>query len=147
MAAQSDLYNTSSATRADEGDDRYFPLGAGNYLICVSAERNEAFQYGVGLVVEFQTPQDELFFLCEDTSEITYLITENDLNSAVVEFVPNTVTSGITLSTLNGFTEDLCTIVDPNGVVQVDYANTDGNPLSWLIGPDPGGHCKLVVFY
>ena len=138
MAAQSDLYNTSSATRADEGDDRYFPLGAGNYLICVSAERNEAFQYGVGLVVEFQTPQDELFFLCEDTSEITYLITENDLNSAVVEFVPNTVTSGITLSTLNGFTEDLCTIVDPNGVVQVDYANTDGNPLSWLIGPDPG---------
>lgn len=138
MAAQSDLYNTYDANRADEGDDRYFPLGAGNYLICVSADRNEEFQYGVGLVVEFQTPLDDLFFLCEDTSSITYLITENDLNETVVQIIPNTVTSGITLSTLNGFTENLCTIVDPNGVVQVNYTNNDGNPLSWLIGPDPG---------
>ena len=137
MAAQSDLYNTFDPNRADEGDDRYFPLGKGNYLICVSATRNEAFDYGVGLVVEFQTPQDELFFLCEDTNQITYLITENDLNDAVVERVPNTVTSGITLSTLNGFTENLCTIVDPGGVVQVNYENSDGNPLSWLIGPNP----------
>ena len=24
--------------RADQGDDRYFPLGAGNYLICISAD-------------------------------------------------------------------------------------------------------------
>ena len=138
MAAQSDLYNTFSSTNADRGDDRYFPLRAGNYLICISADRNEEFQYGVGLVVEFQTPNDELFFLCEDTSDITYLITENDLNDSVVERVPNTVTSGITLSTLNGFTENLCTIIDPNGVVQVNYENLDGNPLSWLIGPDPG---------
>ena len=137
MAAQSDLYNTFNPDRADEGDDRYFPLGAGNYLICVSAERNEEFQYGVGLVVEFQTPNDELFFLCEDSKDITYLVTENDLNDAVVETVPNTVTSGITLSSLNGFTENLCTIVDPGGVVQVDYQNTDGNNLSWLIGPNP----------
>jgi hypothetical protein len=138
MAAQSDLYNTYDTNRADEGDDRYFPLGAGNYLICVSAERNEEFQYGVGLVVEFQTPVDELFFLCEDTSQITFLITENDLNDAVVETIPNTVTSGITLATLNGFTENLCTTIDPNGVVQVNYTNVDGNPLSWFIGPDPG---------
>ena len=87
MAAQSDLYNTFSSTNADRGDDRYFPLRAGNYLICISADRNEEFQYGVGLVVEFQTPNDELFFLCEDTSD-TYLITENDLNEAVVEIVP-----------------------------------------------------------
>ena len=138
MAAQSDLYNTFNPGRADEGDDRYFPLGKGNYLICISATRNEAFDYGVGLVVEFQTSQDELFFLCEDSSEITYLITENDLSETVVETVPNTVTSSITLSTLNGFTENLCTIVDPNGVVQVNYENIDGNQLSWLIGPDPG---------
>ncbi len=137
MAAQSDLYNTFNPDRADEGDDRYFPLGAGNYLICVSAERNEEFQYGVGLVVEFQTPNDELFFLCEDSKDITYLVTENDLNDAVVETVPNTVTSGITLSSLNGFTENLCTIVDPGGVVQVNYQNIDGNNLSWLIGPNP----------
>lgn len=137
MAAQSDLYNTYDSNRADKGDDRYFPLGAGNYLICVSAERNEEFQYGVGLVVEFQTPNDELFFLCEDTSDITYLVTENDLNESVVQRIPNTITSNITLSNLNGFTENLCTIVDPNGVVQVDYKNLNGDPLSWLIGSDP----------
>ena len=138
MGAQSDLYNTFDPNRADKGDEQYFPLPKGKYLICISAERNEEFQYNVGLAVEFQTPTDELFFLCEDTSEITYLITENDLNESVVEIVPNTVTSGITLSTLNGFTENLCTIVDPNGVVQVNYQSSDGNPLSWLIGPDPG---------
>ena len=138
MAAQSDLYNTFDPNRADEGDDRYFPLGKGNYLICVSATRNEAFDYGVGLVVEFQTPQDELFFLCEDSSEITYLITENDLNETIVQTVPNTIASGLTLSTLNGFTENLCTIVDPAGVVQVNYENSDGDALSWLIGPNPG---------
>lgn len=138
MAAQSNIYNTFNSNRADEGDDRYFPLGKGNYLICISATRNEEFNYGVGLVVEFQTPQDELFFLCEDTSEITYLITENDLSESVVEFVPAEVTSGITLSSLNGFTENLCTIIDPGGVVQVNYETVDGNPLSWLIGPDPG---------
>jgi len=138
MNAQSDLYNTIEPDRADQGDDRYFPLGAGNYLICVSATRNEEFDYGVGLVVEFQIPQDELFFLCEDTSDIAYLITENDLSESVVEVVPEEVTSGITLSSLNGFTENLCTIIDPDGVVQVNYATVDGNPLSWLIGPDPG---------
>ena len=138
MGAQSDLYNTFEPERADKGDEEYFPLPRGNYLICISAERNEEFQYNVGLVVEFQTPNNELFFLCEDADDITYLITENDLNESVVEIVPNTVTSAITLSTLNGFTENLCTIVDPNGVVQVDYETTDGNQLSWLIGPDPG---------
>lgn len=138
MGAQSDLYNTFDPNRADKGDEQYFPLPKGKYLICISAERNEEFQYNVGLAVEFQTPTDELFFLCEDTSDVTYLITENDLNESVVEIVPNTVTSGITLSTLNGFTENLCTIVDPNGVVQVDYESVDGNQLSWLIGPDPG---------
>ena len=137
MAAQSDLYNTFNPTRADKGDDRYFPLGKGNYLICVSAERNETFDYGVGLVIEFQTSTDELFFLCEDSSEITYLIKENDLNENIVETVPSTVTGTVTLSSLNGFTEDLCTIVDPNGVVQVNYENSDGNSLSWLIGSNP----------
>ena len=137
MAAQSDLYNTYDTNRADEGDDRYFPLGAGNYLICVSAERNEEFQYGVGLVIEFQTPVDELFFLCEDSSEITFLIAENDLSGSVVDTIPDVVTSEIILSSLNGFTKDLCTIVDPDGVIQVNFETVDGNPLSWLVGPDP----------
>ena len=137
MGAQSNLYNTFEPDRIDEGDEQYFPLPRGNYLICISAERNEEFQYNVGLVVEFQTPQDELFFLCEDTSQITYLITENTLADSIVQRIPETVSSGITLSTLNGFTPNVCTIVDPDGVVQVDYENTDGNRLSWLIGNEP----------
>ena len=138
MGAQSDLYNTFDSNAADKGDELYFPLPKGSYLICISADRNEEFQYNVGLVIEFQTPGDELFFLCEDTSEITYLITETDLNPTVVEFIPNVVTSTISLSTLNGFTENVCTIVSPGGVVQVNYENIDGDPLSWLIGTDPG---------
>lgn len=136
--AQSDLYNTYNLKLANKGNELYFPLEPGNYLLCISATRNELMTYAVGLVIEFQTPIDELFFLCEDASDVTYLITENALGESVVENVPNTVTSGITLSTLNGFTENLCTIIDPNGVVQVNYQNSDGNPLSWLIGPNPG---------
>jgi len=78
MGAQSNLYNTFVSYTPGRGDGRYSPLKAGNYLICISANRNEAFQYGVGLALEFSTSTDELFFLCEDTSEITFLVTENE---------------------------------------------------------------------
>ena len=58
MGAQSDLYNTFDPNRADKGYEQYFPLPKGKYLICISAERNEEFQYNVGLAVEFQAPSD-----------------------------------------------------------------------------------------
>jgi hypothetical protein len=41
MSRQSDLYNTFDRLRLDRGDDRYYPLSAGSYLICVSSTRNE----------------------------------------------------------------------------------------------------------
>ncbi len=41
MSAQSDLYNTYMRNRLDRGDDRYYPLSTGSYLICISSTRNE----------------------------------------------------------------------------------------------------------
>jgi len=64
MSAQSDLYNTFSQYSLFKGDDRYYPLGAGRYLICVSSTRNEPIDYNVGLVIEF--PSEDLFILLED---------------------------------------------------------------------------------
>ena len=64
MSAQSNLYNTFNRLRLDRGDDRYYPLNAGSYLICVSSTRNETLQYELGVVIEF--PVDEAFFELED---------------------------------------------------------------------------------
>tara|TARA_E500000318_G_scaffold74946_2_gene69529 strand:+ start:655 stop:1368 length:714 start_codon:yes stop_codon:yes gene_type:complete len=55
MSASSDLYNTLDRSRLDGGDDRYFPLGKGGYLLCISSTRNEKINYEVGMVVEFPT--------------------------------------------------------------------------------------------
>jgi hypothetical protein len=64
MSVQSDLYNTFDRLRLDRGDDRYFPLGPGSYLICVSSTRNEPLAYELGLVIEFSI--NESFFELED---------------------------------------------------------------------------------
>lgn len=64
MASQSNLYNQFIKTRLDLGDQRYYPLVAGSYLICVSSTRNEPLNYEVGLVVEF--PETEVLFELED---------------------------------------------------------------------------------
>jgi hypothetical protein len=64
MNAQSDLYNTFNQTRLDRGDDRYYPLSKGSYLICVSSTRNESLEYQLGVVIEF--PAEEIFFELED---------------------------------------------------------------------------------
>jgi len=53
MSAGSDLYNNFDRLRLDGGDDRYFPLQTGGYLLCISSTRNEKLDYEVGMVVEF----------------------------------------------------------------------------------------------
>jgi len=64
-AAGSDLYNTYEAQRIDKGNELYFTLPVGKYLICISATKNEPRPYEVGLVIE---PKDDIvFLLCEDT--------------------------------------------------------------------------------
>lgn len=55
MAAQSDLYNFFNPNRVDKGDDRYYPLGVGNYLLCISTTRNEPLAYEVAVVIETVT--------------------------------------------------------------------------------------------
>jgi hypothetical protein len=74
MSAQSDLYNTYERIRLDKGDERYYPLEKGTYLLCVSAVRNEGVDYGVGIVVEF--PITKVLMALEDSDGSTFL-TEN----------------------------------------------------------------------
>ena len=88
MGAQSDLYNTFNPNRLDKGDDRYFVLPPGAYLLCVSTTRNEPLDYSIGLIVEVQDTEFELllengglnkfvyetgtdFILCDTTEKYT----------------------------------------------------------------------------
>jgi len=64
MSSQSDLYNSFDRLRLDRGDERYYPLEAGSYLVCVSTTRNEPLAYELGIVIEF--PDVELLFELED---------------------------------------------------------------------------------
>jgi len=78
MSAQSDLYNTFEAGRLDRGDERYYPLPAGSYLICVSSTRNEPVNYEVGVVIEF--PSLELFISLEQSNETSLFLQESGDN-------------------------------------------------------------------
>ena len=122
MSAGSDLYNLYSRLRLDKGDERYYPLPAGNYLLCVSSTRNELLDYAVGVIIEF--PATEGFFELED-SDGSVVLQETEIDS------PN-LASPITIDTLippgvNAFTDTLCEIT--SGVtVTVSSGST------WLIG-------------
>ena len=82
--SQSDLYNTTGETN----DERFILLEKGSYLLCISAMRNEAMKYAVGLVVQFpsigvsslltEDNQDnqETFFIQEDDNIIMLDSTE-----------------------------------------------------------------------
>jgi hypothetical protein len=80
MGAQSDLYNFYNPDRLDKGDERYFPMEAGEYLLCISSTRNEPLSYEVALVIEF--PNSEFFLALED---YTYLLYEDTLTESFVE--------------------------------------------------------------
>lgn len=119
-SAQSDLYNTYSRMRLDRGDERYYPLGAGSYLICISSTRNEPLDYHLGVVIEF--PVTEAFFELED-SDGSLCLQETEIDAAEV-------TGPITVNTVlsvNSFSETSCAI---NSGVTVTI-----NPgVTWFIG-------------
>lgn len=73
MNTQSDLYNLFNPNRLDKGDERYYPLNPGTYLLCVSTTRNEPLDYEVGVVIEF--PSGDFELLLED---FTYILLENN---------------------------------------------------------------------
>lgn len=112
MGAQSDLYNTFDPARLDRGDERYYPLEAGRYLLCVSTTRNEIISYEVGLIIEF--PIDQIFFALEDEGEISLLLKETaiDFSRTINIISPITVDTIINTDSNrpNGFTEDISQI-------------------------------------
>lgn len=120
MSVQSDFYNTFDRLRLDRGDDRYFPLAAGSYLICVSSTRNEPLAYELGVVIEF--PTDEAFFELEDVDgSVCLQETEIDAAEIVGPILVDTVIS------VNAFSETSCEIA--SGVT------VTVNPgITWLIG-------------
>ena len=73
MNAQSDLYNNFDPNRLDLGDNRYFVLPPGSYLLCISTTRNEPLAYSVGLVIEVEDFQPEYLL---ETGGRDYLVFE-----------------------------------------------------------------------
>lgn len=129
MSAQSDLYNTFEAGRLDRGDERYYPLAAGSYLICVSSTRNEPLDYEVGIVIEF--PVTELFAALEDTDESSLFLQETKILLEFTVLIPSNITVNTIISTIsgrpNGFTELIC-VINSSITVTVLSGST------WLIG-------------
>ena len=87
MDAQSDLYNTFDPRRLDKGDDRYYPLSTGSYLLCISTTRNEPIDYEVAVVIEFPTP--DFIILLENFGSLLF---EN------LDFIENDHTENYTSS-------------------------------------------------
>lgn len=131
MSAQSDLYNTYDRLRLDRGDDRYYPLPAGSYLLCVSSTRNEPLDYAIGLVIEF--PITELLLALEDFS---LYLQENTIDPVTTVTIESPVTVDTIISNVagkpNGFTQDLCAI---DAGVTVTILDTS----EWLIGQQQTG--------
>jgi hypothetical protein len=129
MGAQSDLYNTFIPARLDRGDERYYPLSAGAYLICISTTRNEPLDYEVGLVVEF--PITELFIALEDEDDIALFLQETAIDfSRTIDVLSPVLVDTIISSSVNqpnGFTENIC-IINPGITVTVLFGS------EWLIG-------------
>ena len=130
MSQQSDLYNTFNALSIDRGDDRYYPLQAGSYLLCVSSTRNERLDYSVGVVVEFV--QTELLLALESYD---LFLQETSIDPVTTLTIESPVTTDITISTIpgkpNGFTENLCQINSGASVTVL-------NGSTWLIGSQSG---------
>jgi hypothetical protein len=124
MGAQSDLYNTYERLRLDKGDERYYPLEKGTYLICVSSTRNETLDYGVGIVVEF--PVTEVFIELED-GDGSLMLSETEITGDTLELVSPISTDIVIPDGVNAFTETLCEI-EAADTVTVPEGST------WLIG-------------
>lgn len=114
MSTQSDLYNQFSRIRLDRGDERYYPLEKGSYLLCVSSTRNEPLAYEVGVVIEF--PDTDVLFELEDgDGSIVLQETAQEsqgLTSPVLTSV--SVPSGVYAVTISPF------VIGAAGVVTVD---------------------------
>ena len=129
MGAQSDLYDTYMPGRLDKGDERYYPLEDGSYLLCISTVRNELVDYEVGIVIEF--PAFQISMALEDEDEVALFLQETQIDFARTIDVISPVVSNITISSIpqqpNGFTEELCAV--NSGVTVTVLAGSE-----WFIG-------------
>lgn len=124
MGAQSDLYNNFAIKRLDRGDDRYFTLNPGSYLICVSTTRNEPLDYELGIVVEVENTILELLL---ETGAQDKFIYENTVDSNNTLEIGPTFSVNYTLpSGFNGYTPFLATI-ESTAIVTIPEDS------SWLI--------------
>ena len=136
MSTQSDLYNTYSRVRLDRGDDRYYPLNAGSYLLCISTTRNERLDYAVGLVIEFA--EAEYLLALED---FTLYLQETTIDQVTTVIFTSPISVDTIISNVtgkpNGFTENECAI---NSGVTVTILETS----EWLIGSPQGSGPALT---
>jgi hypothetical protein len=125
MGAQSDLYNTFNPARLDLGDERYYTLSTGKYLICISTTRNEPRSYELGVVVEF--PSEELTLLLEDLDG-SRLALQDQLDALNTLFIGPIFSVDFTIfAGFNAFTEISATI---NSGVTVEIPSNS----TWFIG-------------
>lgn len=125
MGAQSDLYNTFNRYRLDKGDERYYPLGAGKYLICISTTRNEPRSYEIGVVIEF--PSEELALLLEDLDS-SLLCLEDGIDPLNTDPIGPIFNANFVIPTgFNAFTENSSTI-NSGVTIEIPVGST------WLIG-------------
>jgi hypothetical protein len=79
MNAQSYLYNNFDPNAVDKGDNRYFRLPAGAYLICIATTRNELLDYIVELVIEIEAGLSQYLL---ETGIGNYLVFESATDDA-----------------------------------------------------------------
>jgi hypothetical protein len=137
MKTQSNFYNQFVAYRLDRGDDRYYSLTAGSYLICVSTTRNEPLEYELGIVVEFSPT--ELFISLEDEDQVTLWLQETSVDYSRTINVISPVTTNIVISNNvdqpNGFTDTLSQI-------NLGFTVTVLSGSTWLIGVLPSSQAQ-----
>ena len=108
MSAQSDLYNTFNPARLDKGNDIYFPLTVGSYLLCISTTRNEPLDYGVGLVIEVED-LEQTYLL--ETGGLDFLIYENAIATNNTEVIGPTFSSDFVIAPgMNAYSNETVTI-------------------------------------
>jgi len=133
MNTQSDLYNTFSTIRLDRGDERYYPLDEGSYLLCVSSTRNEPIDYNVAVVVEFQSTVS--YMEEEGSSGDVFLQESTPFTENIVSPVTNNTTI---IDNSYAFTDEICII---NAGVTVIL-----NPLGlWLVGYAPENEQNKII--
>ncbi len=124
MSAQSDLYNNFQVKRLDKGDDRYFPLDAGSYLLCVSTTRNEPLDYSLGLVIEIEDTELELLLETGGQDKFVY---ENALDLSNTFVIGPDFFVNYTLPTGNNAYTNVVATVNSGVTVTIPSGST------WLI--------------